>query len=70
MSNNGGFCEKHSGFERGSIREDNEKTMKRHKMFEGKPKYLKKKRPNCAKHAIFATELSRMQVARVSHETL
>ena len=27
MSNNEGFCEKHGGFERGSIGEDNEKTL-------------------------------------------
>ena len=32
VKENGGFCEKHDGFERGSIREDNEQSQK----FEGK----------------------------------
>ena len=45
------------------------KTTKRHKMFEGKLKRFKNL-PSCTKHAIFATDLSREQVARVSHETL
>ena len=45
------------------------KTMKRHKMFEGKPKHFKNW-PNCAKHAIFTIDLSREQVAKVSCETL
>ena len=27
MSNKGGFCEKHNGFERGLVGEDNEKTQ-------------------------------------------
>ena len=34
VEENGGFCEKHGGFERGSIREDNEHSQK----FEGKLK--------------------------------
>ena len=38
MSNNGDFCEEHSGFERGSVREDNEQSQK----FKGKPKRFKK----------------------------
>ena len=45
------------------------KTMKRHKMFEGKPKCFKNW-PNCAKHAIFTTDLSRVKVVRVSRKTL
>ena len=45
------------------------KTMKRYKMFEGKPKRFKNL-PNCTKHVIFATVISHKQVARVSHETL
>ena len=27
MNNNGGFCEKHGGFERGSSEEDNEQSQ-------------------------------------------
>ena len=45
------------------------KTTKRHKMFEGKPKRFKNW-PNYAKHAIFMTDLSHKQVAKVSCETL
>ena len=45
------------------------KTMKRYKMFEGKPKCFKNWL-NCAKHTIFATIISHKQVARVSRETL
>ena len=45
------------------------KTMKRYKMFEGKPKRFKNL-PNYAKHEIFVTDLSCEQVARVSRETL
>ena len=38
------------------------------KMFEGKLKRFKKTDQVCPKHAIFATESSRMQVARTSHQ--
>ena len=52
------MSEKHGGFERGVNGEDNEQSLK----FEGKLSLS-------AKHVIFATEPSRVQVARTSCET-
>ena len=52
-------------FERGKNGEDNEQSQK----FEGKLKKVFKKWPICAKHTIFMTELSRVQVARTNRET-
>ena len=63
MKNNGDFWETHGGFVREMNRPDNEQLEK----FKGKLKSFKNC-PFCANHAIFATELSREQVARASHQ--
>ena len=64
MKKNECFLEWHGEFLRELKRQENEQL----KMFEGKPKHFKNW-PNCTKHAIFATDLSRKQVAKVGRET-
>ena len=64
MNNNVDFCEKHSGFERGINGKDNVQSQKFVGKLKGFKNYL-----ICTKHAIFATEPSRVQVTRTSLET-
>ena len=63
MNNNGGFCEKHCGFERDINGEDNEHSQK----FDGKLIGFKNY-PIYEKQAFFATNPSHVQVARTSHQ--
>ena len=66
MNNNRGFSEKDSGFERGKTQGRQWTVTK----FLGKTQKGFQNWPICVKQTIFVTDLSRMQVAKVSCETL